>query len=194
MPPSDDLPVVAFATQAELEDWLEREHATAPGVYVRLSKKGSGVPSVSYAELVESCLCFGWIDGISRRLDDRFYVQRITPRRPRSVWSRKNVEAVAVLTAAGRMRPAGLAAAEAAQADGRWERAYPGAADMTVPDDLTAALAAEPAAQQAFDGLDGTNRYAVLWRVHTAATPETRTRRIAAAVQMLAEGRRPHGD
>jgi uncharacterized protein YdeI (YjbR/CyaY-like superfamily) len=193
MPSSDDLPVVAFATQAELEDWLEREHATAPGVYVRLSKKGSGVPSVSYAELVESCLCFGWIDGISRRLDDRFYVQRITPRRARSVWSRKNVEAVGGLTAAGRMRPAGLAAAEAAQADGRWERAYPGSADMTVPDDLTAALAAEPAAQQAFDGLDGTNRYAVLWRVHTAATPETRTRRIAAAVQMLAEGRRPHG-
>src|SRR5215210_4408669 len=192
MPPSDDLPVAAFATQAELEDWLEREHATAPGVYVRLSKKGSGVPSVTYPELVESCLCFGWIDGVSRRIDDRFYVQRITPRRARSVWSQKNVEAFAALTASGRMRPAGLAAAEAARADGRWERAYPGAADMTVPDDLAAALAAEPRAQQAFAGLDGTNRYAVLWRVHTSATPETRARRIAAAVQMLAEGRRPH--
>ena len=193
MPVPDDLPVLAFATQEELEEWLDREHATAPGVYVRLAKKGAGVPSVTYAELVESALCFGWIDGISRRLDDRFYVQRITPRRPRSVWSQKNVEAVGALTAAGRMRPAGLAAAEAARADGRWERAYPGAAQMTVPDDLTAALAAEPAAQQAFDALDGTNRYAVLWRVHTAATPETRARRIAATVQMLAEGRRPHG-
>ncbi len=192
MPPTDDLPVLAFATQAELEEWLEREHATAPGVYVRLSKKGSGVPSVTYAELVESCLCFGWIDGISRRLDDRFYVQRITPRRSRSVWSQKNVEAVGELVEAGRMRPAGLAAVEAAQADGRWERAYPGAAGMTVPDDLAAALAAEPTAQRAFEGLDGTNRYAVLWRVHTAATPETRARRIAAAVQMLADGRRPH--
>jgi uncharacterized protein YdeI (YjbR/CyaY-like superfamily) len=192
MPVPDDLPVLAFATQEELEEWLDREHATAPGVYVRLAKKGAGVPSVTYAELVESALCFGWIDGISRRLDDRFYVQRITPRRPRSVWSQKNVEAVGALTAAGRMRPAGLAAAEAARADGRWERAYPGAARMTVPDDLAAALRAEPAAQQAFDALDGTNRYAVLWRVHTAATPETRARRIAAAVQMLAEGRRPH--
>jgi uncharacterized protein YdeI (YjbR/CyaY-like superfamily) len=194
MPVPDDLPVLAFASQAELEQWLEREHATAPGVYVRLAKKGAGVASVTYPELVESCLCFGWIDGISRRLDDRFYVQRITPRRARSVWSQKNVEAVAALTDAGRMRPAGLAAAEAAQADGRWERAYPGAANMTVPDDLAAALGAEPAAQQAFDALDGTNRYAVLWRVHTAATPQTRARRIAAVVQMLAEGRRPHGD
>ena len=190
----DDLPVLAFATQDDLEEWRVREHATAPGVYVRLSKKGADVPSVTYAELVESLLCFGWIDGISRRLDDRFYVQRITPRRKRSVWSQKNVEAVAELTAAGRMRPAGLAAAEAARADGRWERAYPGAAQMTVPDDLAAALAAESAAQQAFDALDGTNRYAVLWRVHTAATPQTRARRITAAVQMLAEGRRPHGD
>jgi uncharacterized protein YdeI (YjbR/CyaY-like superfamily) len=192
VPVPDDLPVLDFASQAELEQWLEREHATAPGAYVRLAKKGAGVPSVSYPELVESCLCFGWIDGISRRLDDRFYVQRITPRRARSVWSRKNVEAVAALTDAGRMRPAGLAAAEAARADGRWERAYPGAADMAVPDDLAAALAAEPAARQAFDGLDGTNRYAVLWRVHTAATPQTRARRIEALVRMLAEGRRPH--
>jgi uncharacterized protein YdeI (YjbR/CyaY-like superfamily) len=189
---TDDLPVLDFATQAELEEWLEREHATAPGVYVRLAKKGAGVPSVTYAELVESCLCFGWIDGISRRLDDRFYVQRITPRRPRSVWSQKNVEAVGALAEAGRMRPSGMAAVEAAQADGRWERAYPGAARMTVPDDLAAALAAEPAAGQAFAELDGTNRYAVLWRVHTAATPETRARRIAAAVQMLTDGRRPH--
>jgi uncharacterized protein YdeI (YjbR/CyaY-like superfamily) len=192
MPSPDDLPVLSFATQAELEEWLEREHATAPGVYVRLSKKSSGVPSVTYAELVESCLCFGWIDGISRRLDDRFYVQRITPRRPRSVWSQKNVAAVAALAEAGRMRPAGRAAVEAAQADGRWERAYPGAADMTVPDDLVAALTAEPAAQRTFEELDGTNRYAVLWRVHTAATPQTRARRIAALVRTLAEGRRPH--
>ena len=187
-----DLPVMDFPDQAAFEAWLEAEHATAPGIYVKLAKKSAGVPSVTYAELVESCLCFGWIDGISRRLDDRFYVQRITPRRARSVWSQKNVEAVAELTAAGRMRPSGLTAVEAAQADGRWERAYPGAADMTVPDDLAAALAAEPAAQQEFETLDGTNRYAVLWRVHTAATPETRARRIAAAVQMLTEGRRPH--
>jgi uncharacterized protein YdeI (YjbR/CyaY-like superfamily) len=188
----DDLPVLDFADQAALEAWLEAEHATAPGVYVKLAKKGAGVPSVTYAELVESCLCFGWIDGRSNRLDDRFYLQRITPRRARSVWSQKNVEAVEALTAAGRMRPAGLAAVEAARADGGWERAYAGSATITVPDDLAAALAAEPAAQREFEALDGANRYAVLWRVHTAPSDKARTNRIAALVQMLAEGRRIH--
>ena len=187
-----DLPVLAFADQAALEEWLEAEHATAPGLYVRLAKKGSGVPSVTYAELVESALCFGWIDGRSQRLDETSYLQRITPRRPRSVWSQKNVAAVEALTAAGRMRPAGSAQVEAARADGRWERAYAGPATITVPDDLAAALAADPVAQQAFDALDGRNRYAVLHRVATAATPQTRARRIAAVVTMLAEGRRPY--
>jgi uncharacterized protein YdeI (YjbR/CyaY-like superfamily) len=187
-----DLPVLAFADQAALEQWLDAEHATAPGLYVRLAKKGSGVPSVTYAELVESVLCFGWIDGRSQRLDETSYLQRITPRRARSVWSQKNVAAVEALTAAGRMRPAGLAAVAAARADGRWERAYAGPATITVPDDLATALAADPAAQQAFAALDGRNRYAVLHRVATAATPQTRARRIAALVTMLAEGRRPH--
>ena len=190
--PPTDLPVLGFPDQAGLEAWLEAEHATAPGLYVRLARKGSGVPSVTYAELVESVLCFGWIDGRSQRLDETSYLQRITPRRPRSVWSQKNVAAVEALTAAGRMRPAGLAQVEAARADGRWERAYAGPATITVPDDLAAALAAEPAAQQAFGALDGRNRYAVLHRVATAATPQTRARRIAALVTMLAEGRRPY--
>ncbi len=189
---ADRPPRAGFADQAALEEWLEAEHATAPGLYVRLAKKGSGVPSVTCAELVESVLCFGWIDGQALRADDRSYLQRITPRRPRSVWSQKNVAAVEALTAAGRMRPAGLAAVEAARADGRWERAYAGPATITVPDDLAAALAAEPAAQQAFEGLDGRNRYAVLHRVATAATPQTRARRIAALVAMLIEGRRPY--
>jgi uncharacterized protein YdeI (YjbR/CyaY-like superfamily) len=187
-----DLPVLGFTDQEALEEWLEAEHATAPGVYVKLAKKSARVPSVTYAELVESCLCFGWIDGRSNRLDDSFYLQRITPRRGRSIWSQKNVAAVEALTAAGRMRPAGLAAVEAARADGRWDRAYAGPATITVPDDLAAALAAEPAAQREFEGLDGANRYAVLHRVHTAATPQTRARRIAAAVELLARGGRLH--
>jgi uncharacterized protein YdeI (YjbR/CyaY-like superfamily) len=187
-----DLPVLPFPDQAAFEAWLEAEHATAPGVYVKLAKKGAGVPSVTYAELVESCLCFGWIDGRSNRLDEKFYLQRLTPRRARSVWSQKNVDAVEALTLAGRMRPAGLAAVDAARADGRWERAYAGSKDITVPDDLAAALAAEPAAQQEFEKLDGANRYAVLWRVHTAASDATRAKRITALVQMLAEGRRIH--
>ena len=187
-----DLPVLAFADQAALERWLEDEGATAPGVYVKLAKKGAGVPSVTYAELVESCLCFGWIDGRSNRLDDSFYLQRITPRRARSVWSQKNVDAVEELILAGRMRPSGLAAVDAARADGRWERAYAGSATITVPDDLAAALAAEPAAEREFEALDGANRYAVLWRVHTAASAATRAKRIAALVELLRTGGRLH--
>jgi uncharacterized protein YdeI (YjbR/CyaY-like superfamily) len=187
-----DLPVLPFPDQAAFEAWLEAEHATAPGVYVKLAKKGAGVPSVTYAELVESCLCFGWIDGRSNRLDDKFYLQRLTPRRARSVWSQKNVDAVEALTLAGRMRPAGLAAVDAARADGRWERAYAGSATITVPDDLAAALAAEPAAQKEFEALDGANRYAVLWRVHTAASDATRAKRIASLVQLLKDGGRLH--
>jgi uncharacterized protein YdeI (YjbR/CyaY-like superfamily) len=187
-----DLPVLGFPDQAALEAWLETEAATAPGVYVKLAKKGAGVPSVTYAELVESCLCFGWIDGRSNRLDDSFYLQRITPRRARSVWSQKNVDAVEALILAGRMRPTGLAAVDAARADGRWERAYAGSATITVPDDLAAALAAEPAAQKEFEALDGANRYAVLWRVHTAASDATRAKRIASLVQLLKDGGRLH--
>ena len=187
-----DLPVLAFPNQTALEAWLEGEHLTAPGLYVKIAKKGSGVPSVNWEQMVEVLLCFGWIDGRANRLDDRFYLQRITPRRSKSVWSLKNVTTAERLIAEGRMRPAGLAAVEAAKADGRWERAYAGPATITVPDDLREALAAEPAARRAFEALDGQNRYAVLWRVHTAGTPATRAKRIAAAVEMLREGRRIH--
>jgi uncharacterized protein YdeI (YjbR/CyaY-like superfamily) len=181
-----------FASPAEFEAWLEEEHARAPGVYVKLAKKASGIPSMTAAEAVEVALCFGWIDGRGNRVDDDWFTVRYTPRRARSVWSQKNVETVGRLVAEGRMRPAGLAAVTAAQADGRWDRAYAGPATITVPDDLAEALAATPAAAEAFAALDGANRYSVLWRVHTAATPQTRAKRIAAAVALLAEGGRPH--
>lgn len=187
-----DLPVLRFRTQQELEDWLEQEHLTAPGAYVTISKKGAPDPTLAQAEMIESLLCFGWIDGRVQRLDEHHFLTRVTPRRAKSVWSQKNVEWVGRLIEAGRMRPAGMAAVEAAQADGRWDRAYAGPATITVPDDLAAALAASPAAQREFDALDGANRYAVLWRVHTAVTPETRARRIAACVEMLAAGQRFH--
>jgi uncharacterized protein YdeI (YjbR/CyaY-like superfamily) len=188
----DDLPVLRFPDQAAFEAWLEAEHATSPGVYVTVAKKGAPEPTLAQAEMVESLLCFGWIDGRVQRLDDHHFLTRVTPRRARSVWSQKNVEWVGRLLEAGRMRPAGLAAVEAARADGRWDRAYAGSATITVPDDLAAALAAEPAAEREFASLDSANRYAVLWRVQTAASPATRAKRIAACVQMLAEGRRFH--
>jgi uncharacterized protein YdeI (YjbR/CyaY-like superfamily) len=183
----------AFPTAADFDAWLAAEHDRAPGLFVKIAKKTSGIPSLTAAEAVEVALCHGWIDGRSNRVDDDWFTIRYTPRRAKSVWSQKNVATVARLVDEGRMRPAGLAAVQAAQADGRWDRAYAGPATITVPDDLTAALAADPAAEAAFAALDRTNRFAVLVRVHTAGTAQTRANRIAAAVQMLTEGRRPHG-
>jgi uncharacterized protein YdeI (YjbR/CyaY-like superfamily) len=188
----DDLPVLAFESQAAFEEWLEAHHADSPGIYVKIAKKGSGEASLTQQQMVESMLCFGWIDGRANRLDDTHFLQRVTPRRPKSPWSQRNVEWVGRLVEAGRMRPAGLAAVEAARADGRWEQAYAGPATITVPDDLAAALAAEPEAQQTFDALNRTNRYAVLWRVHTARTPTGRAKRIASLVEMLAKGEQLH--
>lgn len=181
-----DLPVLAFPDQAALETWLEEHAGTEPGLYVKIAKKASGVPSVNWEQMVEVLLCFGWIDGRANRLDDSFYLQRITPRRAKSVWSQKNVATVERLIAEGRMRPAGLAAVEAAKADGRWERAYAGPATITVPDDLRAALEANPAARAAFDALNAQDRYSVLHRVHTATTEKTRATRIATLVDTLA--------
>ena len=188
----DDLPVLGFAGPAELEAWLEREHARAPGAYLKIGKKAAADPTLRQPEAIEALLCFGWIDGRMQPLDETHFLLRVTPRRRRSIWSKRNVETVERLTAQGRMRPAGLAAVEAAKADGRWAQAYGGSAAITVPDDLAAALAAEPAAQRMFDGLNATNRYAVLFRVHTARRAETRARRIAQLVQMLAAGRTLH--
>jgi uncharacterized protein YdeI (YjbR/CyaY-like superfamily) len=187
VPAPTDLPVLEFADRAALEAWLDEHHVEAPGVYLRMAKKGSGTSSVSLPEVVETLLCFGWIDGRVNPVDERSYLLRVTPRRPRSAWSQRNVDTVARLIEEGRMRPAGLAAVEAAKADGRWERAYGGRATIVVPDDLAAALAADPAAQQAFDALPRSDRWAVLYWVHTAASPVTRARRIARFVQTLRE-------
>ncbi|WP_433606398.1 YdeI/OmpD-associated family protein [Prescottella agglutinans] len=188
-----ELPVESFADQAAFRDWLRDNVSTAPGVWVKIAKKGSAHTSVTYAEAVEVALCFGWIDSQARRLDDDFRVQRFTPRRARSPWSKRNREAVEALIERGLMEPAGLAAVEAAKADGRWERAYDGAKDAQVPEDFAAALAANPAAEAFFATLDSRNRYAALYRIQDAKRPETRARRIAAFVEQLAEGRTFHG-
>ena len=188
-----DLPVELFPSQADWEAWLEEHHATAPEVWVKFAKKGSGVQSVSYGEAVESALCFGWIDGQMKSLDERFYLQRFTPRRRRSAWSKVNVEKATALIEAGRMRPAGLAEVERAKADGRWDAAYEPPSKITVPEDLERALDASPKARAAFAALDSQNRYLILYRVHGAKKPETRARRIAQFVEQLAEGRKPLG-
>lgn len=181
---------VFFEGPEAFEAWLEANGGASDGVWVRMAKKGTGIPSLDWAGGVEAALCFGWIDGQSKRIDDAWFMQRFTPRRPRSMWSKVNRTKVEALEAAGRMRPAGRAEVERAKADGRWERAYDGVATATVPDDLAAAL--EDAGQAAsFAALDSPNRYAILHRVQTARKPETRARRIAQFVAMLADGRTP---
>ena len=187
----DGLPVLWCDDQAQWRDWLAGEHPDDRGVWLVHAKKGSGLRTVSYPEAVDEALCAGWIDGKLNRRDEATYVIRYTPRRPRSVWSQVNREHVARLTAEGRMRPAGLAAVEAARADGRWDRAYAPASTAQVPDDLQAALDASPAAAAAFVGLSGSVRYAVLYRLQDAKRPETRARRLQQFVERMERGESP---
>lgn len=177
---------------AAWEAWLETNASSSPGVWLAIPKKGSGRSSPTYAEALDIALCFGWIDGQKASLDDAAFLQRFTPRGPRSLWSERNREHVARLTAEGRMRPAGLAEVERAKADGRWDAAYAGQATAEVPDDLRAALDAEPAAAALFEELDRANRYAILFRIVTVKRVETRARRISELVAMLARGETLH--
>jgi uncharacterized protein YdeI (YjbR/CyaY-like superfamily) len=192
MAPQDELPILSFASAAEWEGWLEREHERAAGLWLSIAKRGAPRAGVSYSDALDVALCFGWIDGQKRALDAHHWLQRFTPRSARSRWSQINCDRARALIEVGRIRPAGLAQIERARADGRWDAAYPGARAATVPEDLERALAANPAARAFFDTLDGANRYAILYRVHEARRPQTRAERIARFVEMLAAGERIH--
>jgi len=181
-------PVIAFESQGTWEAWLEEHHSTSTGVWLKIAKKASGIPTVTHAEALDAALCYGWIDGQRNRLDDQWFLQRFTPRRARSNWSKVNVGKVAELTGQGRMRPAGLREVERARADGRWDAAYDAPSKATVPDDLQQALDANPAAAAFFTTLNSSNRFAILYRIQDAKKPETRARRIEKFVAMLADG------
>ena len=188
-----DSDIVAFASAEAFEAWLGENHAVSPGIWLRLRKKGgAAVGALDYAQALDVALCFGWIDGQKAALDDRWWLQRFTPRRPGSRWSKINRDKATALAEQGRMRPPGQSEIDRAKADGRWEAAYDGAKTATVPDDLAAALAAVPAAAAFFETLDRRNRYAVLYRVQDAKRAETRARRIEKYVAMLAKGKKPH--
>jgi uncharacterized protein YdeI (YjbR/CyaY-like superfamily) len=180
--------VVAFDSNASWEAWLEEHHATADGIWVKIAKKGTGIPTVAYPEVLDTALCFGWIDGQRKALDDQYFLQRFTPRRARSRWSQINRDKVEALTKAGRMRPAGIAEVERAKADGRWDAAYAGVRTMEVPADLQRELDARPQAAAFFATLNSQNRYAILYRLHDAKRPETRARRLEKFVAMLEAG------
>lgn len=187
-----ELPVLLVPDAAAWRDWLADHHASAPGVWLVLHKKGGDVTSLTYATALDEALCFGWIDGQGSRRDDASYLQRMTPRGPRSAWSARNVDHVARLEREDRMREAGRAAVRSAQADGRWQRAYGGSASAEVPADLAAAIAADPRAQEMFDVLTATNRYALIYRVNAVKRAETKSRKIAQFVEMLARHESPY--
>lgn len=187
-----ELPELLVPSVAAWHAWLEENHASSPGVWLVLTKKGGTVTSLTYDEALDEALCFGWIDGQVRRRDEESMFQRTTPRGPRSRWSARNVGHVARLQDEGRMRPAGLAAVEAAKADGRWDAAYAGSASMVMPPELLAAIAAVPAAQATYDRLTAQNRYALYHRLTALKTEAGRARRIAEFVAMLARGETPH--
>jgi uncharacterized protein YdeI (YjbR/CyaY-like superfamily) len=177
--------ILAFATADDWERWLDAQSPDSPGLWLKLAKKGCDTPSIDYATAVESALCFGWIDGQKRPYDESYWLQRFTPRKARSKWSRINRDKAAALIESGRMQPAGLREVELAKADGRWDAAYESQSSSTVPDDLQAALDADPRAAEFFATLDKANRYAVLYRVHEAKRADTRAKRIEKFVAML---------
>ena len=187
-----DLPIVPFASRDAWEAWLEQHHGASDRLWLKIAKKGSGIETVSYAEALEAALCYGWIDGQKASFDQDYWLQRFTPRRPRSKWSKVNRQKATELIEAGRMKPAGLREVERAKADGRWEAAYDAQSTATVPADLSRALEKNDRAREFFSKLDSTNRYAILYQIQDAKRPETRARRIAKYAAMLARREKPY--
>ena len=185
MAPASDYPIVLFADRSAFREWLSANHASQPGLWLRIAKAASPLQSITYAEALDLSLCFGWIDGQKKSYDADSFLQKFTPRQKRSPWSKRNRAHAERLIAAGEMHAAGLAAVAAARADGRWDRAYDSPSTATVPDDLQRALDEHPEAKAFFETLKGTNRYAILYRIQTAVKAETRARRIAEFVAML---------
>lgn len=182
---SSELPVILFATQDDWRAWLEENQESSKELWVRLAKKGTGIVSIDYAQALEVALCYGWIDGHKRSYDESSWLQRFTPRGPKSIWSKINREKAQALIDNGQMQPAGMRAIEAAQRDGRWEAAYDSQSNATVPEDFQAALDAHAEAKSFFATLKSVNRYAILFRIHHAKKPETRAKRISDFIAML---------
>ena len=187
-----EMPVVSFAGTKEWSAWLASRHRSSSGVWIKIAKKTSGHASITYPEALEVALAWGWIDGQKGTFDDAWWLQKFTPRGPRSMWSKINREKATALIAAGKMMPSGLAEVERAKNDGRWDRAYESQSRASVPEDLETALSKNPRAKKFFATLDSRNRYAVLFRVQHAKKSETRARRIAQFVEMLAKGEKLH--
>ena len=189
---SDQLQVMPFETQQDWETWLKEHHADTKGIWLKLAKKAAGTPSVSYAEALDSALCYGWIDGQKASFDDQYWLQKFTPRGAKSIWSKVNCDKATALIAEGRMQLAGLRQGELAKSDGRWETAYESQSKITIPDDFQRELDQNQRAKEFFSTLDSANRYAVLFRIQTAKKPETRSARIQKFIEMLSQHQKLH--
>ena len=183
-----ELPILPFESKEKWADWLAKQHDKSAGVWMKLAKKATGIPSVTYVEAVEVALCYGWIDGQAGSFDEQYFLQKFTPRRPKSIWSKINVEKVERLIASGEMKPSGLKAVEAAKQDGRWDAAYSSPKNIVVPEDFQSALSKNKKAMTFFESLTGSKRYAFLFRIETAKKAETRMKRILQFVEMLEKG------
>jgi len=188
----DNVPTIAFETQQDWEAWLKEHHADTRGIWLKIAKKEARSPSVSYAEALDSALCYGWIDGQKAAFDDKYWLQKFTPRTAKSIWSKVNCDKAEALIAEWRMQPAGLRQVELAKSDVRWERAYESQSKITIPDDFQSELDKNPKAKDFFNTLDSANRYAFLFRIHAAQKPETRSAKIQKFVEMLNQQQKLH--
>ena len=187
-----ELPTLPFESKKKWADWLAKQHDKSAGVWLKLAKKATGIPSVTYAEALDVALCYGWIDGQRESFDDQYFLQKFTPRRPKSIWSKINVEKVERLIASGEMKSAGLKAVEAAKQDGRWAAAYASQKNISIPEDFQAALNKNKKAKAFFDTLKNSERYSFLFRIHTAKKVETRAKRIQQFIEMLERNEKFH--
>ena len=183
-----ELPTLPFESKKKFAEWLAKQHDKSAGVWMKLAKKATGIPSVTYAEALDVALCYGWIDGQRNSFDENYFIQKFTPRRPKSIWSKINTEKVERLIESGEMKPSGLKAIEAAKQDGRWDAAYASQKNISVPDDFKSALSKNGKAKTFFESLTGAKRYSFLFRIETAKKAETRAKRILHFVEMLEKG------
>lgn len=184
-----DLPIMPFSSQRHFEKWLDANHAKSAGMWLKIAKKDAGIPTVTYAEALDVALCYGWIDSQKKSFDEKYFLQKFTPRGPKSIWSKINCEKVERFIAEGKMKPAGMKTVDLAKADGRWDAAYASQSKADIPVDFSIALDANPKAKSFFATLNSVNRYAILFRIQNAKKPATRERNIAKFIEMLAQGK-----
>ena len=187
---TNGLSIMSFETQQDWERWLTEHHTDTVGIWLKIAKKETGIPSVNYSEALDSALCYGWIDGQKASFDDQYWLQKFTPRRPKSIWSKVNCDKATALIAEGRMQPEGIRQVELAKADGRWESAYESQSKITIPDDFQSELDKNQKAKDFFSTLNSINRYAILFRIHSAKRPATRSARINKFIEMLSNNQK----